>query len=58
MKPLVGYVAGVLLIALWIVLAFVIAIPSGWVHVPLAVGVTGIAVAIIETPPAHDKPPS
>lgn len=58
MKPLVGYLAGVGLILLWIVLAFVMAIPSGWVHVPLALGVTCIAVAIIESPPAHDKPPS
>jgi 1,4-dihydroxy-2-naphthoate octaprenyltransferase len=58
MKPMFGYVAGLGLIAVWVVLAFVMAIPSGWVHVPLALGVTCIAVAIIETPPAYDKPPS
>ena len=58
MKPWVGYVAGLALIALWVVLALVMAIPSGWVHVPLALGVTCIAVAIIESPPAYDKPPS
>ena len=58
MKPIVGYLAGVVLVAVWVVLALVMAIPSGWVHVPLALGVTCIAVAIIETPPAYDKPPS
>jgi 1,4-dihydroxy-2-naphthoate octaprenyltransferase len=57
MKPFVGYLAGLALLALWIVLAFVLAIPSGWVHVPLALGVTCIAVAIIETPPPQDHPP-
>ena len=56
MKPLVGYVAGLVLLAIWVVLAFVMAIPSGWVHVPLALGISVIAIAIIQTPPAYDNP--
>lgn len=36
-------------IAAWILLAFVWAFPSGWVHVPLAVGAVLLAVAIIES---------
>lgn len=39
---------GFALIAAWIVLAFVIAWPSGWAHVPLAAGVTAIARGIVE----------
>jgi len=39
---------GVALIAAWIVIAFVIAWPSGWAHLPLAVGVIAIARAIVE----------
>ncbi|MBI2401396.1 MAG: hypothetical protein HYV20_01380 [Gemmatimonadetes bacterium] len=35
-------------LALWAVLAFAMAIPSGWVHVALAVGVVLVAVAIVE----------
>jgi hypothetical protein len=31
----------------WIVLAFVIAWPSGWAHVPLAVGVVLLVKAIV-----------
>jgi hypothetical protein len=33
--------------ALWIVLAFVAAIPSGWVHVPLVAAVILLARAIV-----------
>lgn len=33
---------------LWGVLAFAMAIPSGWVHVPLAIGTVLIAVGIVE----------
>ena len=58
MKPVVGYMAGLALIVVWVVLAFVLAIPSGWVHVPLALGVICVAVAIIQTPPVQDRPPS
>jgi hypothetical protein len=35
------------LIVLWIVLAFGLAIPSGWVHVPLGAGIVFIARAIV-----------
>ena len=40
--------AAIACLALWIVLAFVIAWPSGWAHVPLAVGVVLIVKAIVE----------
>lgn len=33
---------------LWAVLAFAMAIPSGWVHGPLAVGVVLIAIGIVD----------
>jgi|AP12_2_1047962.scaffolds.fasta_scaffold42858_2 uncharacterized membrane protein len=39
--------AAVACLALWIVLAFVAAIPSGWVHVPLVVGVLLVVRAIV-----------
>ncbi len=40
-------------LVLWVVLAFALAIPSGWVHLPLALGVALIAVGIVE---ANGKP--
>ena len=33
---------------LWAVLAFAMAIPSGWVHLPLAVATVLIAIGIVE----------
>ena len=39
--------AGILLLVLWVVLAFVLAIPSGWVHAPLALGCVLLARAIV-----------
>jgi len=50
-KPLYAFACGIVLIGAWIVLAFAMAIPSGWVHLPLAAGVTLIAVGIIQTSP-------
>ncbi len=35
-------------LVLWAILAFAMAIPSGWVHAPLAVGVVLIAMGIVE----------
>jgi hypothetical protein len=43
---LLGAVA---LLALWVVLAFVAAIPSGWVHIPLALGSVLIVRAIVDS---------
>jgi TRAP-type C4-dicarboxylate transport system permease small subunit len=41
-------VAGAILcLILWLVLAFALAIPSGWVHLPLAIGCILIARAIV-----------
>jgi uncharacterized membrane protein len=39
--------AAVVCLALWIGLAFVWALPSGWVHIPLVVGVLLIVRAIV-----------
>ncbi len=39
--------AAVACLGLWVVLAFVFAVPSGWVHLPLAVGVLVIVRAIV-----------
>ncbi len=41
-----NYFGALICILLWIYLAFVAAIPSGWVHVPLAVGVVLVATGI------------
>ncbi len=38
----------------WIVLAFVLAIPSGWVHVPLAAGAILVAVGIAGGEPQRE----
>lgn len=40
---------------LWAILAFAMAIPSGWVHLPLAVGVVLIAVGMVEANDAGGK---
>jgi len=41
-------VGGLALLILWLVLAFVMAIPNGWVHLPLAAGTVLIARGIVE----------
>ena len=41
--------AALVLLALWVVLAFVMAIPSGWVHAPLAAATIFVAKAIIDS---------
>jgi hypothetical protein len=52
-KPLIAVLGGAVCVAVWIVLAFVVAIPSGWVHILLAIGVVLFSVAIIESAPAN-----
>jgi len=42
-----SFIVAVTMLALWIVLTFVAAIPSGWVHIPLGVGVVFIARGIV-----------
>lgn len=42
-------IAAVICLAVWVILAFVTAIPSGWVHIPLAAGVILIVVAIVRS---------
>ena len=49
MRPLVTLLTAAISLALWIVLAFVGKIPSGWVHLPLALAALLVAKAIIET---------
>ena len=44
-------VGAIVSLLLWILLAFVAAIPSGWVHVPLIAAVLLTAMAII----GHDR---
>jgi hypothetical protein len=39
---------GLALLALWVVVALVIAWPSGWAHVPLAAGFVLVAKGIVE----------
>lgn len=43
------WLAALACIVLWVVLAFAVAIPSGWVHVALALGVVLIAVGIVRS---------
>lgn len=38
---------GLGLLCLWVALVFLLQWPSGWVHLPLAVGVVLIAVGIV-----------
>ena len=38
---------GTALLGAWMILAFGLAIPSGWVHVPLAVGTVLIAMGVV-----------
>lgn len=40
--------AAILCVVGWIILAFVLAIPSGWVHIPLAAGAVLTAKAIVD----------
>lgn len=44
----VAMIFAVVCLILWVVLAFVVAIPSGWVHLPLAGGTVLLAVGIVE----------
>ncbi len=43
--------AAILCVIGWIILAFVLAIPSGWVHLPLALGAVLLAKVIGEGRP-------
>ena len=56
MKRAVALLIAVACLAGWVVLAFVMAVPSGWVHVPLAAGACVVAYAIILSPPANAEP--
>ena len=41
-------VGAIVAFAAWIVLAFVVAWPSGWAHAPLAIGIVLLAKAIVD----------
>ena len=49
MTPRVSVLSAVVLLAAWVVLAFVMAIPSGWVHAPLVASTILVAKAIIDS---------
>lgn len=40
------YLGALVSILLWVYLAFIAAIPSGWVHLPLVVGVVLVPIGI------------
>jgi len=42
--------AAVLSLVVWAVLVYVLAVPSGWVHVPLALGFVLLARGIVGKP--------
>ena len=44
-----SWLGALVCLAIWVVLAFVMAIPSGWVHAPLALGTVLIARAVVES---------
>lgn len=48
----ISFVAGTLLVIGWIVVAFVIAVTAGWVHLLLAAGTVMIARGIVLSPAA------
>ena len=50
-------VAAALCLLIWIYLAFVMAIPSGWVHLPLVAAVLLIVKAIVGKRPAKSDLP-
>jgi len=51
-------IAALLSLAAWVVLAFVLAVPSGWVHVPLAAGCVLMARGLAGTTfPTSGKSP-
>jgi hypothetical protein len=42
-------VAATLCFVVWVMLAFVLALPTGWVHIPLILGVFLIVKAIVDS---------
>lgn len=55
MTTRMAFVSAVISLTVWIVLAFVMTIPSGWVHLFLAIGATLVAVGIVKQPPADGR---
>jgi uncharacterized membrane protein len=41
-------IVAILCLLVWVYLAFVLALPNGWVHIPLILGVLLVVVAIVE----------
>ena len=50
-------VAAALCLLIWLVLTFYLALPSGWVHLPLVVAVLLIVKAIVGKRPAESDLP-
>ncbi len=40
-------IAGFTLLGVWMIVAFGLAIPNGWAHLPLAVGVACLAIGVV-----------
>jgi hypothetical protein len=47
------FLLALICLVLWLVLAFGAAIPSGWVHIPLAVAAVLVAVGIVKADEAR-----
>ncbi len=50
------FLLGLICLVLWLVLAFGLAIPSGWVHTPLAVAAVLFAVGIVKADETRNTP--
>jgi hypothetical protein len=48
------FLLALICLVLWLVLAFGAAIPSGWVHAPLAVAAVLVAVGIVKADEARN----
>jgi uncharacterized membrane protein len=58
MRPSHWFTVGAVVSLLaWIVLAFVLAFPTGWVHVPLVIGVLLVVRAIVAADAERPQPP-
>ncbi len=44
----ISLIAAIVCVVAWVVLAFVVAIPTGWVHLPLALASVLFAKGVVE----------
>jgi hypothetical protein len=50
------FLLAVICLVLWLVLAFGLALPSGWVHIPLAAAAVLVAVGIVKADETRSTP--